>query len=73
MNKRKITKDEVHIILTSKLIQVTKVKYDDFGRPSYSRSSKNKITTAINPLNNNVTSVNRLHKKTYNQIMKGKK
>ena len=73
MNKRKITKGEVQINLTSKPIQVTKVKYDDFGRPSYRRSSKNKITTAINPLNNNVTSVNRLHTKTYNQIMKGKK
>ncbi len=34
---------------------------------------RKKITTAINPLNNNVTSVNRLHTKTYNQIMKGKK
>ncbi len=34
---------------------------------------KNKITTAINPLNNNVTYVNRLHTKIYNQIMKGKK
>lgn len=66
MNKRKITKGEVHINLISKPIQVTKVKYDDFGRPSYRRSSKNKITTAINPLNNNVTSVNRLHTKTYN-------
>lgn len=73
MNKRKITKGEVHISLISKVIQVTKVKYDDVGRPSYRRSSKNKITTAINPLNNNVTSVNRLHTKAYNQIMKGKK
>ena len=27
---------------------------------------RKKITTAINPLNNNVTSVNRLHTKTYN-------
>ena len=43
------------------------------GRPSYRRSSKNKITTAINPNNNNVTSVNRLHTKTFNKIMKGKK
>ena len=34
---------------------------------------KNKITTAINHLNNNMISVNRLHTKTYNQIMKGKK
>lgn len=30
MNKRKITKGEVHINLSSKPIQVTKVKYDDF-------------------------------------------
>lgn len=73
MNERKITKGEVHVNLTSKPIYVTEIKYDNNGRPSYRRSSKNKITTAINPNNNNVTSVNRLHTKTYNKIMKGKK
>ena len=65
MNKRKITKGEIYVNLTTKPIYVTKVKYDNKGRPSYRRSSKNKITTAINPDNNNVTSVNRLHTKTY--------
>lgn len=35
-------------------------------------NEKNKITTAINILNNNVTSVNILHTKAYNQIMKVK-
>lgn len=73
MNERKISKGEVYVNLTTKPIHVTEVKYDDKGRPSYRRSSKNKITTAINPKNNNVTSVNRLHTKTYNKIMKGKK
>ncbi len=73
MNERKITKGEVYVNLTTKPIHVTEVKCDDKGRPSYRRSSKNKITTAINPKNNNVTSVNRLHTKTYNKIMKGKK
>ncbi len=72
MNSRKITKGEVHVNLTTKPIEVTKAKIDNFGRPSYRRSSKNKITTAINPTNNNVTSVNRLHTKTYNKIMRGK-
>lgn len=70
MNSRKITKGEVHVNLTTKPIEVTKVKIDNFGRPPYRRSSK--ITTAINPINNNVTSVNRLHTKTYNKIMRGK-
>ena len=73
MNERKITKGKVYVNLTTKPINVTEIKYDDKGRPSYRRSSKNKITTAINPKNNNVTSVNRLHTKTYNKIMKGKK
>ncbi len=72
MNKRKITKGEVYVNLTKKSFEVTKIKIDKFGRPSYRRSSKNKITTAINPINNNVTSVNRLHTKTYNKIMRGK-
>lgn len=72
MNDRKITKGEVYVNLTTKPIEVSKVKIDSFGRPSYRRSSKNKITTAINPTNYNVTSVNRLHTKTYNRIMRGK-
>lgn len=73
MNARKITKGEVYVNLTTKPIHVTQIKYDEAGRPSYRRSSINKITTAINPNNNNVTSVNRLHTKTYIKIMKGKK
>lgn len=72
MNARKITKGEVYINLTTKPIEVSNVKIDSFGRPSYRRSSKNKITTAINPRNNNVVSVNRLHTKTYNEIMRSK-
>lgn len=72
MNVRKITKGEVYVNLTTKPIEITKVKIDNFGRPSYRRSSKNKITTAINPMNNYVTSVNRLHTKTFNKIMRGK-
>ena len=71
MNQRKITKGEVYVNLTTKPIHTTKVKIDEFGRPSYRRSSKNKITTAINPKNKNVTSVNRLHTKQYNKIMRG--
>ncbi len=73
MNLRKITSGEVYINLTTKPIHVSKVKYDEYGRPSYRRSSKNKITTAINPKNHNVTSVNRLHTKTYEKIMKEKR
>ncbi len=73
MNDRKITKGEVYVNLTTKPINISKIKIDSFGRPSYRRSSKNKITTAINPINNNVTSVNRLHTKTYNKIMRGEK
>lgn len=73
MNVRKITKGEVYYNLTTKPIQITKVKYDELGRPSYRRSSKNKITTAINPVNKNVVSVNRLHSKDYEKIMKGKR
>lgn len=73
MNERKITKGEIHVNLTTKPIQKTPVRIDNQGRPSYRRSSRNKITTAINPKNKNVTSVNRLHTKTYNKIMRGKK
>ena len=73
MKERQITKGEIYINLTTKPIHLTDVKYDNSGRPSYRRSSRNKITTAINPINNNVTSVNRLHTKTFNKLMKGKK
>ncbi len=73
MNKRKITKGEVYTNLTTRPIKKTKIKYDKYGRPSYRRSSKNKITTAINPHNKNVVSVNRLHTREFEKIMKGKR
>ena len=49
------------------------VKIDKYGRPSYRKTTKNKITSAINPKNKNVVSVNRLHTKTYKELIKNKK
>lgn len=73
MNKRKITKGALYYNLTRKPIAVTKIKFDDYGRPSYRKTTKNKITSAINPINHNVVSVNKLHTKTYNKLMQNKK
>jgi hypothetical protein len=69
MQERKITKGELYYNLTRKPIKVTKIKVDEKGRPSYRKTTKNRITSAINPTNKNVVSVNRLHKKDYIKIM----
>jgi hypothetical protein len=69
MNERKISKGELYYNLTRKPIALTEVKYDINGRPSYRKTTKNKITAAINPENKNVVSVNRLHTKEYIKIM----
>jgi hypothetical protein len=69
MNERRISKGQLYYNLTRKPLEVTKVTFDKDGRPSYRRSSKNKITSAINPCNKNVVSVNRLHTKKYAQLM----
>ena len=73
MGKRKISKGALYYNLTRKPLAVTKVKFDEKGRPSYRKTTKNKITSAINPTNNNVVSVNKLHTKTYKQLMQNKK
>lgn len=73
MGKRKISKGALYYNLTRKPLAVTKVKIDEKGRPSYRKSTKNKITSAINPTNNNVVSVNKLHTKTYKQLMQNLK
>lgn len=70
MNERRISKGQLYYNLTRKPLEITKVKYDNNGRPSYRRSSKNKITSAINPNNENVVSVNRLHTKEYLELIK---
>lgn len=68
MNERKISKGEVHTNLHTKPIKKSTVKYDKFGRPSYERTGRNKVVTEINPTNKKVTTVHRLHTKTYNKI-----
>lgn len=70
MNERHISKGQLYYNLTRKSLEVTKVKYDNQSRPSYRRSSKNKITSAINPYNKNVVSVNKLHTKDYLKLIK---
>ena len=72
MNKRKITKGALYYNLTRKPLAVTKVKFDEKGRPSYRKTTKNKITSAINPENHNVVSVNKLHTKTYKKLIQEK-
>ena len=69
MNERRISKGQLYYNLTRKPLEVTKVKFDEEGRPSYRRSSKNKITSSINPYNKNVVSVNRLHTKKHAQLV----
>ena len=73
MNERKISKGELYYNLTRKPLTITKVKIDKNNRPSYRKTTKNKITSAINPLNNNVVSVNRFHSKEYNKLIKNQK
>lgn len=70
MNGRKITKGEVHENLTTRPIHKTKVKWDNKYRPSYERTSKNKITTAINPFNQKVVTVRRTHTSKVNSYLK---
>ena len=72
MNERCISKGQLYYNLTRKPLEVTKVKFDNEGRPSYRRSSTNKITSAINPNNKNVVSVNRLHTKEYAKLIEKK-
>ena len=72
MNKRRITKGALYYNLTRKPLAVTKIRFDEKGRPSYRKTTKNKITSAINPVNHNVVSVNKLHTKTFKQLMQKK-
>lgn len=65
MNNRSISKGAVHTNLHTKPIHKTKIKVDKFGRPSYNRSSENKITTSINPKTKTVVTVHKLHSKDY--------
>ena len=73
MNERKITKGELYYNLTRKPLTLSRIKYDDKGRPSYRKTTKNKITSAINPENKNVVSVNRLYTKEYKKIINQKR
>lgn len=73
MQERNISKGELYFNLTRKPILETKIKIDSKGRPSYRKTTKNKITSAINPINKNVVSVNRLHRKDFKKIMNNKK
>ena len=72
MNKRRITKGALYYNLTRKPLAVTKIRFDEKGRPSYRKTTKNKITSAINPVNHNVVSVNKLHTKSFKQLMQKK-
>ena len=69
MNERKITKGDLYYNLTRKPLDITKTKVDAMGRPSYRKTTKNKITSAINPINNHVVSVNKLHSKSYQKLI----
>ena len=67
MNERGITQGALHTNLHTKAIK-TKVKRDNFGRPSYNRISQNKIVASINPKNNTVTTVRRMSTKNFNKL-----
>ena len=69
MNNRKISKGALYYNLTRKPLAVTAIKIDEKGRASYRKTTKNKITSAINPTNHNVVSVNKLHTKKYKQLL----
>lgn len=73
MNGRKISKGNLYYNLTRKPLVVTKVKYDFLGRPSYNRTTKNKVCSSINPLNNSVITVHKIHTKEYNKLINLKK
>lgn len=73
MNKRKISKGELHVNLHTTPMKISQVKKDEYGRPSYERFSRNKINSRINPETNNVNTVSRFHTKEYNKMMKGAK
>ena len=73
MNDRKISKGNLYYNLTRKPLSITNVKFDSFGRPSYNRTTKTKICSSINPLNNNVVSVHKIHTKEYNKLISRKK
>ncbi|MBR2505805.1 MAG: hypothetical protein IKB70_02530 [Bacilli bacterium] len=67
MNQRGITQGALHTNLHTKAIK-TRVKRDNLGRPSYNRISQNKIVSSINPKNNTVTTVRRMHTKKFNKL-----
>lgn len=73
MNERKISKGSLYYNLIRKPLAISNVKFDNSGRPSYNRIAKNKICSSINPSNNNVVSVHKIHTKEYNKLIKRKK
>lgn len=72
---RKINKIDVLDNLFTKPNGITKIKYDGLGQPSYNRVGK-RVTTAINPTNNNVVTcrpVSKQDRRSFNLVNISKK
>lgn len=72
---RSINKIDVLNNLFTKPNGITKVKYDELGRPSYNRIGK-RATTSIDPINNNVVTcrpVSRQDRRDFNLVNISKK
>ena len=72
---RKINKLDILDNLFTKPNGTSKVKYDEFGRPSYDRVGK-RATTSINPKSNNVVTcrpVSRQDRRDFNLVNISKK
>lgn len=64
------TKGDVHLNLHTTLIEKTIVKYDEQGWSYNERYAKNKIYTAVNPINKKVVTIRRYSTKKLNNFKK---
>lgn len=73
MRSRGVTKSALRYNLKHKPLHTTAIKYNNRGRPSYIRYSRNKVALAINPKTNNINTTWKYHTKLMNRFLKGKK
>lgn len=73
MRSRGFTKSELRYNLTHKPLHISKIRYNNKGRPSYLRYSRNKTVVAINPNTKHINTTWKYHTRLMNKFLKGGK
>lgn len=73
MRSRGVTKSALRYNLTHKPLHISKIRYNNKGRPSYLRYSRNKTVVAINPNTKHINTTWKYHTRLMNKFLKGGK